>query len=157
MHALDRRPGCRALDAKPETDAGILSSPFPHSSPLMPLETVVAINPNNGAAGVTPSPLPLSIKVGRAMEFSLPYPSSLSLSLPRRSSPELAVRRRSRATLPSLSLANPAPLPHSVDPPPPSSSFQHKREPKVEDNPNQFEFIFEIMFELIYEFCELSL
>jgi hypothetical protein len=92
------------------------------------------------------------------MEVSLPYPSSLSLLalyLPRRSLPELAIHRRSHAILPSSSPANPTPLPHSADPL--SSSSLHKREPKVEDNPKKIEFIFEIMFELIYEFCELSL
>jgi hypothetical protein len=45
-----------------------------------------------------------------------------------------------------------APSPLARPPPPPSSSSLHKREPKVEDNPKQIEFIFEIMFELIYEF-----
>jgi hypothetical protein len=47
--------------------------------------------------------------------------------------------------------------PSPLSRPPPSSSSLHKREPKVEDNPKQIEIIFEIMFELIYEFCELSL
>jgi hypothetical protein len=35
-------------------------SPFPHSSPLMPWEETVVINPSNGAAGAYPSPLGVS-------------------------------------------------------------------------------------------------
>jgi hypothetical protein len=117
---------------------------------------------------------PPSLYKSQATPWSSPSPTRAlsltprALSLPRcefvagarRSSPELAVHRWSLTTLPSSSLANPAPLPCSTRlaecpraSPPPAVV----RASKVEDNPKQFEFIFEIMFELIYEFCELSL
>jgi hypothetical protein len=125
---------------------------------------------------VLPSPRrlflsPPSLYKSQVAPWSSPSPTRAlsltprALSLPRcefvagarRSSPELVVHRRSRATLPSSSLANPAPLPCSaslVECPRASPPSAIVRASKVEDNPKQFEFIFETMIELIYECCE---
>jgi hypothetical protein len=117
--------------------------------------------------GASSSPLPPSIKQ-RVDPLSLsPTPCSPPLFLPcwrRRQNrallaPELTVVvvvDRSRST----PIANAAPLPCSaslVECPHASPSAAVVHASKVEDNPKQFEFIFEIMFELIYEFCELLL
>jgi hypothetical protein len=124
------------------------------------------INPSNAAAdrsalplGVSPSPLPLSIKA-RPHHGVLPPLPELSL-IPRTLSPSpfvAGVRRSSPEPRHHAELEPGQPrAPSSLGRPPRLSSSLHKREPKVEGNPKHFEFIFEIMFELIYEFCELSL